>query len=74
MRYCRAVVPGLTVCTVCYSIQSVMYFNYEEDDKLFERSCPNSNYLFHGNVNFAQNLRSPLKNYVDRLCPKAKTG
>ena len=44
----------------------------EEDEYDHERSCPNSNYLFPGNVNYAHSVRHPLKDYVEKHCPRPR--
>lgn len=35
----------------------------------FDSSCPNAHSLFPGKQQFAENIRKPLKNYVDSVCP-----
>ena len=49
-------------------------YHDDDDDGDYERSCPNTNHMFKGNKNFAQNLRIPLKNFVDRVCPRPRVG
>ena len=38
-------------------------------DTEFFRSCPNAHYIYPGKQQFAENIRKPLKNYVDSFCP-----
>ncbi|KAF2349551.1 Glycoside hydrolase family 47 [Trinorchestia longiramus] len=44
-------------------------FPVEENDGEFAHSCPNAHSLFPGEQKFAENIRKPLKNYVDSVCP-----
>ncbi|KAG8189980.1 hypothetical protein JTE90_001439 [Oedothorax gibbosus] len=39
----------------------------------FTHSCPNTHYLFPEGRNFAQNIRIPLKNLVEEVCPSSKS-
>uniref|UniRef100_H3A0Q9 alpha-1,2-Mannosidase n=1 Tax=Latimeria chalumnae TaxID=7897 RepID=H3A0Q9_LATCH len=43
----------------------------ELDDSNFDWSCPNTQILFPNDPLYAQNVREPLKNVVDKSCPKA---
>lgn len=42
----------------------------EEEDEEFANTCPSASHLFKGTINYAQDLRNPLKNMVERLCPR----
>ncbi|XP_064649418.1 ER degradation-enhancing alpha-mannosidase-like protein 3 isoform X2 [Lineus longissimus] len=43
-----------------------------EDDSNFERSCPSTQMLFPGSLHYAQLIRNPLKDFVEKLCPKPR--
>lgn len=40
-----------------------------DTDVEFYSSCPNAHSLFPGKQQFAENIRKPLKNFVDSVCP-----
>nr|XP_033772037.1 ER degradation-enhancing alpha-mannosidase-like protein 3 isoform X2 [Geotrypetes seraphini] len=42
----------------------------ELDDNNFDWSCPNAQLLFPNDPMYAQSIREPLKNVVDKNCPK----
>lgn len=42
----------------------------DEEDEEFANTCPSASHLFKGTINYAQDLRNPLKNMVERLCPR----
>ncbi|XP_073499067.1 ER degradation-enhancing alpha-mannosidase-like protein 3 isoform X2 [Phyllobates terribilis] len=42
----------------------------ELDDSNFEWSCPNTQILFRNDPLYAQSIREPLKNVVDKNCPR----
>lgn len=44
--------------------------NQELDDSNFDWSCPNTKILFPNDPHYAQNVREPFKNVVDKSCPK----
>ncbi|ELT95927.1 hypothetical protein CAPTEDRAFT_219288 [Capitella teleta] len=53
---------------------SASFDSYDYDlDEDFDRSCPNNHNNLNGNHNFAQNLREPLQNMVQNLCPSPKS-
>lgn len=54
------------------SISTVGISGFDEIED-FDRSCPNSIYLFPGNKDFAHSIRLPLKNLVEGVCPKQVT-
>ena len=63
--------PFLTLTPLLPSpFQTVPQFNYAEDDTTYERSCPHNSEIFPSS--FVDNIRSPLKNMVENLCPKPK--
>lgn len=41
----------------------------KEQDTEFSRSCPNAHSVFPGKQQFAENIRKPMKNYVNNVCP-----
>jgi len=43
-----------------------------DQDVEFALSCPSMSYLFPGNTNYAQDIRSPLANLVANKCPTRK--
>ena len=43
-----------------------------DEEVEFALSCPSTNYLFPGNANYAQDIRSPLANMVANKCPTKK--
>ena len=43
-----------------------------DEDVEFALSCPSMGYLFPGNNNYAQDIRSPLANLVANKCPSRK--
>ncbi|XP_029473471.1 ER degradation-enhancing alpha-mannosidase-like protein 3 [Rhinatrema bivittatum] len=43
----------------------------EIDDNNFDWSCPNTQILFPNDPMYAQSIREPLKNVVDKNCPKS---
>ena len=43
-----------------------------DQDVEFALSCPSMSYLFPGNNNYAQDIRSPLANLVANKCPTRK--
>ncbi|OCT82984.1 ER degradation-enhancing alpha-mannosidase-like protein 3 isoform X2 [Xenopus laevis] len=43
----------------------------ELDDSNFDWSCPNSQILFRNDPMYAQNIREPVKNVVDKNCPRS---
>ena len=43
-----------------------------DEDVEFALSCPSMSYLFPGNTNYAQDIRSPLANLVANKCPTSK--
>ncbi|KAG8430603.1 hypothetical protein GDO86_020319 [Hymenochirus boettgeri] len=43
----------------------------ELDDSNFDWSCPNTQILFRNDPMYAQNIREPLKNVVDKNCPRS---
>ncbi|XP_077134902.1 ER degradation-enhancing alpha-mannosidase-like protein 3 isoform X3 [Ranitomeya variabilis] len=45
----------------------------ELDDSNFEWSCPNTQILFRNDPLYAQSIREPLKNVVDKNCPRSTT-
>ena len=42
------------------------------ESKSGERTCPNANFLFPGDSNYAHSLRNPLKDFVANSCLKSK--
>ncbi|KAM9324523.1 ER degradation-enhancing alpha-mannosidase-like protein 3 [Gastrophryne carolinensis] len=42
----------------------------ELDDSNFDWSCPNTHILFRNDPLYAQSIREPLKNVVDKNCPR----
>ncbi|XP_053325737.1 ER degradation-enhancing alpha-mannosidase-like protein 3 isoform X2 [Spea bombifrons] len=42
----------------------------ELDDSNFDWSCPNTQILFRNDPMYAQSIREPLKNVVDKNCPR----
>ncbi|XP_074655390.1 ER degradation-enhancing alpha-mannosidase-like protein 3 [Tubulanus polymorphus] len=49
------------------------YTDGEDDQSIHGRSCPVTTTDFPNNLNFAQTIRSPLKNFVENVCPKARS-
>ncbi|XP_071551477.1 ER degradation-enhancing alpha-mannosidase-like protein 3 [Panulirus ornatus] len=45
----------------------------QDSDVEYARSCPNAHFLFPGRHEFAENIRRPLKNFVNNVCPSRKT-
>uniref|UniRef100_A0A8C9ER04 alpha-1,2-Mannosidase n=1 Tax=Pavo cristatus TaxID=9049 RepID=A0A8C9ER04_PAVCR len=43
----------------------------ELDDSNFDWTCPNTQILFPNDPMFAQSIREPLKNVVDKSCPRS---
>ena len=43
-----------------------------DEEVEYALSCPSTSYLFPGNANYAQDIRSPLANMVDNKCPNRK--
>uniref|UniRef100_A0A6I8SFK6 alpha-1,2-Mannosidase n=1 Tax=Xenopus tropicalis TaxID=8364 RepID=A0A6I8SFK6_XENTR len=43
----------------------------ELDDSNFDWSCPNTQILFRNDPMYAQNIREPVKNVVDKNCPRS---
>ncbi|XP_018408472.1 PREDICTED: ER degradation-enhancing alpha-mannosidase-like protein 3 isoform X3 [Nanorana parkeri] len=46
----------------------------ELDDSNFDWSCPNTQILFRNDPLYAQNIREPFKNVVDKNCPRTTSG
>ncbi|GAB6023426.1 ER degradation-enhancing alpha-mannosidase-like protein 2 [Chamberlinius hualienensis] len=46
-------------------------FNSQEEH---DHTCPNTEYLFPGKQDFAHSIRLPLKNLVDGVCPRQRSG
>nr|DBA18211.1 TPA: hypothetical protein GDO54_016486 [Pyxicephalus adspersus] len=46
----------------------------ELDDSNFDWSCPNTQILFRNDPLYAQSIREPFKNVVDKNCPRATSG
>ncbi|XP_051868114.1 ER degradation-enhancing alpha-mannosidase-like protein 3 [Pristis pectinata] len=48
--------------------------NYADlDDNNFDWSCPNTQVLFPNDPSYANSIREPFKNVVDKTCPKTNT-
>jgi len=45
----------------------------EDFDVEHARSCPSNHYLFPGHQGFAESIRLPLKNMVDKVCPTRRS-
>uniref|UniRef100_A0A8C5MLJ0 alpha-1,2-Mannosidase n=1 Tax=Leptobrachium leishanense TaxID=445787 RepID=A0A8C5MLJ0_9ANUR len=45
----------------------------ELDDSNFDWSCPNTQILFRNDPMYAQSIREPLKNVVDKTCPRSSS-
>uniref|UniRef100_A0A6A7G4Y3 alpha-1,2-Mannosidase n=1 Tax=Hirondellea gigas TaxID=1518452 RepID=A0A6A7G4Y3_9CRUS len=45
-----------------------------DPDGEFSMSCPNAHSLFPGKRQFAENIRKPMKNFVDSVCPSRNRG
>lgn len=46
----------------------------ELDDSNFDWSCPNTQILFRNDPLYAQSIREPFKNVVDKNCPRTTAG
>ncbi|CAI9571869.1 unnamed protein product [Staurois parvus] len=46
----------------------------ELDDSNFDWSCPNTQILFRNDPLYAQSIREPFKNVVDKNCPRTTSG
>ena len=61
---------NLIICDMFFCEQMPEIDSYYDDDRLYERTCPNTNHVFDSN--YAKSFRDPLKNMVDSSCPASQ--